>query len=106
MKMFAMKIFAAALAFAMLASTSAFAKDVTYEMQVDGITCPFCVATSEKTLKKIDGVKSVSVDLDRGVITVCADESVNFTDAQLEKMFLDKGFTYRSMTKREGCHAA
>jgi mercuric ion binding protein len=100
-----MKIFAAALTFAMLASTSAFAKDVTYEMQVDGITCPFCVATSTKALKKIDGVKSVSADLETGVITVCADESVSFTDEQLKKMFLDKGFTYRSMTKREGCDA-
>jgi hypothetical protein len=49
-----MKTFAVALAFAMLASPSAFAKDVTYEMQVDGITCPFCVATSTKALKKIN----------------------------------------------------
>jgi len=100
-----MKIFAAVLTFAMFASTSAFAKDVTYEMQVDGITCPFCVATSTKALKKIDGVKSASADLETGIITVCADESVSFTDEQLQKMFLDKGFTYRSMTKRDGCDA-
>jgi len=101
-----MKTFAAALTFAMFVSTSTFAKDVTYEMQVDGITCPFCVATSTKALKKIDGVKSVSTDLETGIITVCADESVNFTDEQLQKMFLDKGFTYRSMTKHDGCDAA
>ncbi len=100
-----MKIITAALVFAIFALSPALAKDVTYEMQVDGITCPFCVATSTKALKKIEGVKSVSANLETGIITVCADESVSFTDEQLKKMFLDKGFTYRSMTKRDGCDA-
>jgi len=85
------------------ASAAAIAADVQYDLQVDGITCPFCVATSEKALKKIEGVKTVSANLETGVISVCADESVVFTDEQLEKLFLDKGFTYKSMTKREGC---
>ncbi len=30
----------------------ALADDVQYEIRVDGITCPFCVATSERALKK------------------------------------------------------
>lgn len=88
---------------AWLSATAAYAGDVQYDLRIDGITCPFCVATSEKALKKIDGVKAVSADLRAGVISVCADESVEFTDAQLRELFLDKGFTYRSMTRREGC---
>ena len=84
-------------------SGAAMGADVQYDLQVDGITCPFCVATSEKALKKIEGVKYVTANLDTGVISVCADESVVFTDEQLKKLFLDKGFTYKSMTKRDGC---
>ncbi len=63
-------------------------------------------APHQLTLKKIDDVKSVSADFETGVITVCADESVNFTDEQLKKMFLNKGFTYRSMTRSEGFSTA
>lgn len=86
-----------------LTATAAHAGDVQYDLRIDGITCPFCVATSEKALKKIDGVKAVSADIPQGIISVCADESVKFTDEQLRELFLDKGFTYRSMSKREGC---
>lgn len=88
---------------ALLAASAAHAGDVQYDLRVDGVTCPFCVATSEKALKKIDGVKAVSTNLNEGVISICADESVEFTDEQLRKLFLDKGFTYRSMTKADGC---
>lgn len=87
----------------MFVSGAAMAADVQYDLQVDGMTCPFCVATSEKALKKIEGVKTVSANLETGVISVCADESVVFTDEQLKKLFLNKGFTYKSMTKHDGC---
>lgn len=89
-----------------LAGAAAQAADVQYDLRVDGMTCPFCVATSEKALRKLDGVKRISTDLDAGIIRVCTDEAVVFTDDQLTKLFLDKGFTYRSMTKRDGCTIA
>lgn len=85
------------------ATAAARAGDVQYDIRVDGMTCPFCVATSEKALKRIEGVKRVTTDLEAGLIRVCADDSVIFTDEQLKKLFLEKGFTYRSMTKRGGC---
>lgn len=82
------------------------AADVQYNMRIDGITCPFCVATSAKALKEIDGVKEVDSDLKEGIIKVCADESVTFTDEQLTKLFVEKGFTYRGMEKQEQCDPA
>jgi len=100
-----MKIILSTATSLVLSSTLALAGEVTYDIRVDGMTCPFCVATSEKVLTGIDGVMSVSTDLDKGQITVCADDKVTFTDAQLEKMFLDRGFTYRSITSHEGCGA-
>lgn len=91
---------------ALLVAGNVFAADVQYNMRIDGITCPFCVATSAKALKKIDGVKKVGSDLENGIIKVCADENVKFTDEQLTKLFVKKGFTYRSMEKQQQCDPA
>jgi len=79
------------------------AKDVQYNMRVDGITCPFCVATSSRALEKIDGVKQVGSDLEAGIIKVCADESVVFTEPQLTELFVNKGFTYKGKELQESC---
>lgn len=84
-------------------SSTAYAEDVQHNLRVDGITCPFCVATSAKELQKIDGVKAVGSDLDEGLIKVCTDESVTFTDEALTKMFIAKGFTFKSQTTQTGC---
>lgn len=92
------------IAAAVLTAAPALAKDVQYLLRIDGITCPFCVATSEKALKKIDGVKAVKSSLKDGTITVCADDGkVTFTDAQLTEIFKKKGFTYRSMEITGAC---
>ncbi|PHS24567.1 MAG: hypothetical protein COA85_08050 [Robiginitomaculum sp.] len=99
------KTLSLSLGLAMLAG-STMAADTGYKLQVDGMTCPFCVATSEKALKKINGVKDASANLETGVINVCTDGSVRFTDDQLKALFLEKGFTYRSMTKTNTCSAA
>ncbi len=85
---------------------TAWADDVQYDIRVDGITCPFCVATSERALKKIKGVHAVGSNLESGTIFVCAETHVMFTDAQLKQLFLDKGFTYRSFEKTSGCSIA
>lgn len=91
------------MAFVGLTTNAALADDVQYDIRVDGITCPFCVATSERELQKIDGVHAVGADLETGTIFVCADSKVEFTDSQLKQLFTDKGFTYRSFTKAAGC---
>lgn len=78
--------------------------DVQYTLRIDGISCPFCVATSEKALKEIDGVREVDSDLKEGTITVCANKKkVAFTDEHLTDLFKQKGFTYRGMEKAEQC---
>ncbi len=84
-------------------TSTALADDVQYDIRVDGITCPFCVATSVRALKKIDGVHDVGSDLETGTIFVCADSKVVFTDVQLKQLFLDKGFTFRSFEKKAKC---
>ncbi len=91
---------------ALLVAGNALAADVQYNMRIDGITCPACVAASAKALKQIGGVKEVGSDLEKGLIKVCADEKTTFTDEQLTKLFVEKGFSYRGMEKQEQCDPA
>ncbi len=74
-----------------------------YKMRVDGMTCPFCAATSEKALKAIPGVTSVSTNLEKGVISVCAVPSANLTSSKMKDMFAKKGFSFRSMSTGRAC---
>ena len=92
------------LSFILLISTAALAEDqVQYDIRIDGMTCPFCVASSEKALKKIDGINTIRTNIETGTMTVCAEPSVILTDDQLEQLFLKKGFTYRSLTQSNHC---
>ena len=92
------------LALTALSTGTAQANHAQYDMQVDGLTCPFCVATSSKALKKIDGVYDVSVDLDTGIISVCAASDTDLSDKRMKKLFRKKGFTYRSQAVSAECN--
>lgn len=98
------KLIIGAAATVFLAAPAA-ADDIQYDLKVAGITCPFCIATSEIALRKVEGVKLVSGDLETGIIRVCTDESVKFTDEQLSRVFLDKGFTYIGMETHASCES-
>jgi len=74
-----------------------------YNLRVDGMTCPFCAKTSEKALRAIPGVKSVSTNLKRGVISVCATPSARLTAPKMQALFARKGFTFRSMSTGRTC---
>ena len=91
---------------ALLTVGNIMAADVQYDMKVDGINCPVCVAASAKALKKIDGVKAVSADIDKGLIKVCAEETVTLTDEQMKELFTSEGFSFISMEQKGQCEAA
>ncbi|HFB54699.1 MAG TPA: heavy-metal-associated domain-containing protein [Hellea balneolensis] len=87
----------------MMLAANVTATEVQYDLRVDGMTCPFCAATSEKALKKIKGVKAVSTDLKTAIIHVCATEEAQMSDQKLGKMLKKKGFTYVSKTQHAQC---
>lgn len=77
--------------------------EVQYIVRIDGVTCPFCVATSERALSKVEGVRSVRSDLDSGLVFVCADPSAPLSPKFLAELFRKRGFTYRSVRRTHGC---
>ena len=82
------------------------ADEVQYIIRIDGITCPFCIATSERALAKIEGVRSVHSDLDTGRVFVCADATAELSREFLAELFRSKGFTYRSVRRSSRCAKA
>ncbi|BAO44377.1 heavy-metal-associated domain-containing protein [Thiolapillus brandeum] len=81
----------------LLGSFSTWAAGTHYDMQVDGLACPFCAYSIEKKFKNIDGVENVNVDLEKGKVSVDVGNGVQLTEPQMIKLFKDAGFTYRSM---------
>ncbi|WP_456375581.1 heavy-metal-associated domain-containing protein [Thiolapillus sp.] len=88
------------LALLVLGSVNAQAAGTHYEMQVDGLACPFCAYSIEKKFKKIDGVEKVNVELEAGKVMVDVDEGTELTEPQMIELFKDAGFTYRGMQSR------
>ncbi|MDZ7674793.1 MAG: copper ion binding protein [Acidimicrobiales bacterium] len=52
----------------------------TNTFTVAGMTCGHCVQSVEEAIGEIDGVESVTVDLDSGLVTVRSDTAIS-TDA-------------------------
>lgn len=77
--------------------------NVKYNLKVKGMFCQSCAAKSKNALKRIKGVKSVSVNVDKGNVAVCAAPSTKLTDVALKELFLSKGFTYKGKSKAGSC---
>ncbi len=81
-------------------SAPLFAASTQYNLRVDGLACPFCAYGIEKKLIKTAGVEAVTFDLEKGLVKVKAKEGVILTEAQLQQLINDAGFTLRSMTEQ------
>lgn len=84
-------------------AANALAADTQYNLRVDGMTCSLCAMKVSHALKKIDGVDSVDVDVDNGLVKTCVKEGVTLNDKQISDVLLAKGYTYRGMEKHGRC---
>ena len=64
--------------------------------QVNGMTCNHCKASVEKNLQKLDGIKSVQVDLTSKTVSVDAE---GVTDQQVADLVNDLGFEFMGKAK-------
>ncbi len=82
---------------ALLWSSFSFAAGTRYDMRVDGLACPFCAYGIEKKFTKTDGVKSVDINLVKGLVVVNTVEGKTFTEDTLKEIVNDAGFTLKSV---------
>ena len=68
---------------------------------VDGMSCPFCAYGLEKKLRKMKGVESVEIDLDKGEAVVIVKAGTTIKEESLRKAVKEAGFTGSSLKKIE-----
>ncbi len=83
----------AAIALSLLLPVTAFAAQTQYQLQVDGLACPFCAYGIEKELTKTDGVETIDIDINAGTVTVTMAEGAAMGEAQASQIVEDAGFT-------------
>ncbi len=72
-------------------STMAHAAETTQTIKVSGWHCGGCSASTEQALKKLEGVKSVTSDFEKGTASVTFDDSrIKLSD--LERAITESGY--------------
>jgi len=87
----------------MVPLSTALAADATGQtatIAVDGLSCPFCTYGLEKNLKKVDGIKTVRIDMKTGKATVVLKPDAHVDDAALKEAVKKAGFTARKITRQ------
>lgn len=75
----------------LLLAGAAFAKDVTTQIKVTGMTCDACAVSVQKSLEKTKGVKHAEVSSDKGLATVTYDDA-QVNEQQLREAINKTGF--------------
>jgi copper chaperone CopZ len=84
------------------ASLGVYGAPNVYELQIDGLACPFCAYGIEKKLSAIAGVKKIEVDIKKGQVIVIMTENVNLSEERARQAVTDAGFTLRTFTQSAG----
>ncbi len=72
-----------------------------YVITVKGLTCPFCAYGLEKKLKKVEGVESVAIHLEKDEAVVTAKPGLALDEKSLRKAVRGAGFSIESLKKVE-----
>ena len=64
-----------------------------YQIQVNGLSCPFCSYGIEKHVSAIEGVVDVAIDLKAGLLTVTMKKGAVLDQATANKAIEAAGFT-------------
>ncbi len=80
-----------------LVATGVLAAPLSYQLRVDGLSCPFCAYGIEKKLGAIEGVQSVETNLKDGVVIVTMQDGATLDEAMAKKAVKEAGFSLRKL---------
>lgn len=83
-------------------STAAMAAGPSYQIEVDGLACPFCAYGIEKQLGKIEGVQTIETDIQAGRVIVTMDDGHTLDESRAEQAVDRAGFTLGSFEPLDG----
>lgn len=94
-----LKIFAFALALAMVAPVAAAPGAQMVTVKVNGLVCDFCARSIEQMMKKRPDVAGVHVDLDKGEVHLSLKSGATLEDAALRKLITDSGYAVTTIAR-------
>ncbi|MBL4865604.1 MAG: cation transporter [Pseudomonadales bacterium] len=80
----------------LMVASHVWAQGPTYDIGVDGLSCPFCAYGIEKQLHKLDGVETVETDIEKAVVVVGVKDGSTLDRNQAMKAVTKAGFSLRS----------
>lgn len=80
-----------------LVATSVLAAPVSYQLRVDGLSCPFCAYGIEKKLGALEGVQSVETNIKDGVVIVIMKDGATLDETTAKKAVKEAGFSLRKL---------
>ena len=94
--------FILATAITLMITAPAWAESHIYKLYVDGLACPFCAYGVEKTVGGLEGVKSIEIDIDAGIVNVTMKDNAILDKDVAKKAVDDAGFSLRKFTEPDG----
>ncbi len=80
-----------------LTATGALAAPPTYQLQVDGLSCPFCAYGIEKNLSAIKGVEHLETNIKDGTVTITMKNGATLDEAAAKQAVKEAGFSLRKL---------
>jgi len=80
----------------LLWSGSSWADGRHYQLEVDGLACPFCAYGIEKQLSKLEGVERLEVDISKGQVLIRMTDGASLNKTDAEQAVKKAGFTLRT----------
>ncbi len=80
-----------------LMATGVVAATSTYQLYVDGLSCPFCAYGLEKKLGALPGVQALETRIKDGSIIVTMKDGVTLSEAAARQAVKEAGFSLRKL---------
>ena len=92
-------IFSFLMIFSSLSFANTESKSNTYQLNIDGMVCNYCVESIRLRMKKNKEVKDVKIDMDKKLVTVITEPGQDITVAKIEESIRDTGYTPQNVKK-------
>jgi mercuric ion binding protein len=63
------------------------------KIRVDGLSCPFCAYGLEKKLNELDGVDSIFIDFEEGLVVIQVTDLQKISEEEIITKIEEAGFT-------------
>ena len=81
----------------LLGISSTLAQSREVKVRVDGLSCPFCAYGLEKKLNDLDGVDSIFIDFEEGLVLMQVKDLENISEEEIRTKIEEAGFTPREI---------